>query len=100
MQPSIRFWRTAGIAIGLLVMAGGLWLLFIGGVAPALVFTLEGLVVVIGVVFERATYKAIEPKTPGAGWSRTPERFIDDASGKRVTVYVQTATGERKYVNE
>jgi hypothetical protein len=96
----MRIVRAVGIGIGLLVMAGGLWLLFYGGVAPAIVFTLEGLVLVIGVVFERATYKAIDIKSPGAGWSRTPERFVDDASGKMVTVYVQAATGERKYVNE
>ncbi len=96
----MRVVRTIGIAAGLLVMAGGLWLLLIGGVAPAIVFILEGLLVVIGVVFERATYKAIEAAKPGPGWTRTPERFVDDASGKLVTVYVQPATGERKYVND
>jgi hypothetical protein len=96
----MRIVRTVGIGIGLLVMAGGLWLLFYGGVAPAIVFTVEGLLIVIGVAFERVTYKAIETKRPGAGWTRTPERFIDDATGKPVTVYVQSLTGERKYVSE
>jgi hypothetical protein len=96
----MRLVRMIGIALGLLIMAGGLALLFYGGVAPAIVFTLEGLVVVVGIAFERATYKAIEGAKPGAGWTRTPERFVDDASGRMVTVYVQPATGERKYVNE
>jgi hypothetical protein len=96
----MRIVRTAGIAIGLVMMAGGLYTLFIGAVAPAIVFTFEGAVILIGVAFERATYKAIEAKTPGAGWTRTPERFVDDASGRMVTVYVQAGTGERKYVNE
>ena len=92
--------RAIGMAVGLLIMAGGLWLLFYGGVAPAIVFTVEGLVVVLGVVFERAIYKPLETRPLGAGWTRTPERFIDDATGKPVTVYVQPTTGERKYVNE
>ncbi len=96
----MRIVRAVGIGVGLLMMAGGLAALFYGGAAPALVFAFEGLVIVIGVAFERATYKAIEARPLGAGWTRTPERFVDDASGKMVTVYVQTKTGERKYVNE
>ena len=68
--------------------------------APAVVFTLEGAVLVIGVLFERVTYKAIEPNTPGPAGPAQAERFVDDASGRMVTVYVQSATGERKYVNE
>ena len=96
----MRIVRTVGIGVGLLMMAGGLAALFYVGVAPALVFAFEGLLIVIGVAFERATYKALELKPLGGGWTRTPERFVDDASGKMVTVYVQPATGERKYVDE
>jgi len=96
----MRIMRTVGMLFGLGVMAGGLWLLLTNRLAPAVVFTLEGAVLVIGVVFERVTYKPIEPTTPGPGWARTAERFVDDASGRMVTVYVQAATGERKYVNE
>jgi hypothetical protein len=96
----MRIARVVGVAIGLLMMAGGLAALLWGGVAPALVFIFEGLVIVIGVVFERATYKRLEPRPVGPSWTRTPERFIDDATGKLVTVYVQPSTGERKYVDE
>lgn len=96
----MRIVRTIGMAVGLLIMGAGLWMLFYGGVAPAIVFTLEGLVVVLGVVFERAIYKPLEARPRGAGWTRTPERFIHDATGKPITVYVQAATGERKYVDE
>jgi hypothetical protein len=32
-------------------------------------------------------------------WVETTERFIDDETGEPVTVYVQSATGERKYVS-
>jgi hypothetical protein len=96
----MRIVRTVGIGIGLFMMAGGLWALFYGGMAPAVVFAFEGLIIVIGVAFERVTYKALEPRPLAAGWTRTPERFVDDATGQMVTVYVQPATGERKYVNE
>jgi hypothetical protein len=96
----MRIVRTIGLAVGLAVMAGGLYVLFVGAAAPAVVFTLEGAVIVAGVVFERANYKPLEPRPLGPGWTRTPERFIDDETGKAVTVYVQPATGERKYVKE
>jgi hypothetical protein len=96
----MRMVRAIGMAVGMLIMGGGLWLLFYGGIAPAVVFTVEGLVVVLGVVFERAIYKPLVSRPLGADWTRTPERFVDDATGRMVTVYVQPATGERKYVNE
>jgi hypothetical protein len=92
--------RIVGVSVGLAIMAMGLWALFAGVLPPALVFTLEGAVIIAGVLFERVVYKHVEAARPGAGWTRTAERFIDDATGKPVTVYVQPATGERKYVNE
>ena len=36
----------------------------------------------------------------GTGWVRTTERFVDDKTGKTVTVYVKPLTGERAYVAE
>ncbi len=36
----------------------------------------------------------------GTGWKRTSERFIDDKSGRTITVYVKPFTGERAYVAE
>jgi hypothetical protein len=92
--------RMVGLIVGLTLMIAAALAFLFGGVAPAALFALEGAVILAGVVFERVTYKAIEPSKPGPGWMRTPERFVDDASGKPVTVYVRTATGERKYVNE
>ena len=43
---------------------------------------------------------AHQPTRPGAGWQRTAERFVDDATDKPVTVYIEPATGERSYVQE
>ena len=54
----------------------------------------------IGTIYERYRYKAIEVGKPGSGWVATTERFIDDETGKAVTVYLDPATGERKYVAE
>ena len=63
----MRIVRAIGMAVGLLIMAVGLWLLFYGGVAPAIVFTVEGLVVVLGVVFERAHLQAAGNASPRRG---------------------------------
>ena len=56
--------------------------------------------ILIGTVFDRVIYKKTQALPPGAGWVRTPERFVDDATGKPITVYVQPASGERQYVEE
>jgi hypothetical protein len=42
----------------------------------------------------------IAPGAPGPGWEATGERFIDDETGRAVTVYIERASGERRYVNE
>ena len=90
--------RGAVLAIGVLcLLGGGLSLTFHIG-PPALVFVMWGVVLIGGIVYERYRYKPIEPSPPGSGWVETTERFIDDETGEPVTVYVQSATGERKYV--
>ncbi len=58
----MRIVRRLGIGVGLLLMGAGLYALFHAIAAPAVVFAFEGLVIVLGVVFERATYRALEPK--------------------------------------
>jgi hypothetical protein len=83
----------AVIAIGIVVMATT-------GFPPSMVFLCWGAFLLLGIVFERFRYKPLEAQTPGAGWERTTERFIDDETGKPVTVYIQPQRGERKYVQE
>ena len=53
-----------------------------------------------GIMFERYRYKPLEPGAPGPGWEKTGERFVDDETGKTVTVYTQKETGERQYVRD
>lgn len=54
---------------------------------------------VAGIAFERRRYGALQRRpAAGSGWQETSERFIDDASGKPVSVWFDPATGERRYV--
>jgi len=55
--------------------------------------------VLAGILFERRRYGASQAKPDGIGWRETSERFVDDASGRPVTVWYNDATGERRYVD-
>jgi hypothetical protein len=89
--------RSALLAIGagLLILAA---VLSFRGVfvLPMAIF---GAVLVLGTLFERYVYKANARARPGPGWRETGERFVDPVSGRPVTVYEKTATGERRYVD-
>lgn len=56
-------------------------------------------VVLVGIMLERRRYGASQAKPIGGGWRETSERFVDDASGRPVTVWYNDATGERRYVD-
>ena len=64
---------------------------------PVLVWT--GMVLA-GVLFERARYGAARGAPVGGDWRETPERFIDDASGKVMVVWISPGSGERRYVED
>ena len=78
-----------GGMLGVLAGGPGFWGLLIWGV----IFTL-------GTLYERVRYKQLATAAPGAGWERTNERFVDEETGKMVTVYIEKKTGERQYVTE
>lgn len=83
---------------GALLVTGGVTLLSakFGFAAFCLVW---GAILVFGIIYERYAYKTIVDKVPdGKGWIRTAERFIDDKSGRTITVFVKSLTGERAYV--
>ncbi len=52
-----------------------------------------------GIIFERRRYGASQARPAGSGWRETSERFVDDTSGRPVTVWYNDATGERRYVD-
>jgi uncharacterized membrane protein HdeD (DUF308 family) len=86
------------IAIGVAAFVCGVVTLALTNFPPAFMFLFWGAIIIAGMVFERVRYKALETKTPAGNWQRTSERFIDDATGAPVTVWVDPVTGERKYV--
>ena len=55
----------------------------------------------LGTVYERYHYRGTSrpERTPGR-WQQTSERFRDEESGRLVTVWYNSATGERRYVEE
>jgi uncharacterized membrane protein HdeD (DUF308 family) len=92
--------RKGLITIGALAVIVGVMALVSGIVSTSFVFVSWGCVLIAAIVFERVRYKRLESKSPGPGWERTTERFVDDETGAMVTVYIQPETGERAYVKE
>lgn len=90
--------RNWTINIAALAFLCGIAALF-ARIPPGWVFIFWGAVIVLSIVYERVIYKPIESGAPGPGWTKTDERFIDDATGQPVTVWLQAETGERKYVS-
>lgn len=91
---------VAGIAVG--TWPGGLWATVIGSVAIA------------AAVLERARYRSEaaersagasgpgggEASMPVAPFRPTDELFVDPTTGQRLRVYLNPATGERRYYAE
>ncbi|HEV2561840.1 MAG TPA: hypothetical protein VGT78_06840 [Rhizomicrobium sp.] len=91
--------RNFALALGVICLLGGLWGI-VSGFPPGFMFAFFGALLVAGIIYERVRYKPIEKAKPGPGWEKTAERFVDDATGKPVTVYIRPETGERMYVEE
>jgi hypothetical protein len=72
----------------------------LAGCRPAATIPLAiwGAIFAGGVLIERWRYKRLSEGRPGRGWQATPERFVDPETGRLVTVFLNPATGERRYV--
>ncbi|MDE2113213.1 MAG: hypothetical protein KGJ79_18950 [Alphaproteobacteria bacterium] len=93
--------RNIILVFGGTLVAAGLVALVGGAFAPAIIAMVWGAIIVFGILYERYAYKSIVEKAPtGKYWVRTTERFVDEKSGKTVTVHTNTLTGERAYVAE
>lgn len=64
---------------------------------PMLAFPL---LLLAGIVFERAHYRGNAGTSAPGDWRATEERFLDEASGRPVTVWFNPTTGERRYEEE
>ena len=85
-------------ATGVLFALSFVMLAFAG--PGALGFVIGSGVLLAGTVFERIRYKRLASAPTEARFSPTPERFFDTETGAPVTVWIDPATGERKYVRD
>jgi hypothetical protein len=91
--------RNIVIGIGVVCVLGAIIAAGVGQAAPAFSVGIFGALLLLGTLFERVIYKPFTRRKP-ANAVATAEKFIDERSGKTVTVYVDPATGERTYVEE
>ena len=110
---------TRGIAggIGVAMIISAIALIALGpgtGLFAVLFVLVPGLILVIAVILERIRYRSLaaerdgEPSGPGGGEPRPPdgrfrpseERFVDPTTSVPMRVWVDPATGERRYVAE
>ncbi|MDQ2879150.1 MAG: hypothetical protein M3R41_08765 [Pseudomonadota bacterium] len=84
------------VVVAVLFTAALFWAIVDPGVWP---MALVSGAFLAGIVFERRRYGAAQHRPVGGAWQETAERFIDDASGRPVTVWFNPATGERRYVD-
>ena len=92
--------RSVLVLLSLAALGIGAFCLLVGADPPAYTLLIWGAILLAAIVYERFRYKPLARATPGAGWQRTNERFVDPDSGKTVTVYLQPGSGERQYVEE
>ena len=105
---------TVRVVVGVLaalLMLGGLAGLVAGAWADGLWAAVTGGVVLVAVTLERSRYRSEaaersagpagpgggEPTMPVAPFRPTDELFVDPTSGQRLRVYLDPATGERRY---
>lgn len=103
--------------IGLLLMLGGIGVAAggpAGDLFAALFLFVPGALLVAAALLERLRYRSLAAERsgdghgPGGGESALPEprfrptdeRFVDPTTGVPMRVYVDPATGERRYVAE
>jgi hypothetical protein len=82
------------LGVGILFVAGGLWLWSVGDGAALLIV---GVVALITGLFE-PLYGQTRRVQPGGDWRATDERFVEPDTGELVVVWFNPATGERRYV--
>jgi hypothetical protein len=110
----VTFMRFAVGVLGALMILGGLVAIAIGAWPGGLWTILIGCGAIAAVVLERSRYRSDasersaaqpgpgggEPTMPVAPFRPTGEVFVDPTSGHRLRVYLDPATGERRYFAE
>ncbi len=91
--------RAIVLLLGAALALGGLFTALVGQATGAGIeaMVLGGLLVV-GTLLEKLRYGESSEIPRGPDWSRSDETFVDPASGRRMTVYENGRTGQRRYV--
>jgi len=89
--------RGAIIVGAALLACAGCALILHGIRIPGWQMLAGGLIVIVGVVFERWRYRS-PAERPDSSWQATGERFIDPSTGDAMEVFYDPRTGERRYV--
>jgi len=92
----IAAWRQWALAAGLLIAIGGI-AVFASGGGPVLMIV--GVVVLVTAAIE-PIYGRPGTRPHDGQWRPTDEKFVDPETGKLVTVWFDSASGERRYVAE
>jgi hypothetical protein len=92
--------RSVLLGLGALALLCGLVGIAAGVLSPMLTFGIWGALLLLLILCERVVYKRTLGAKPGPGWQRTTERFVDETTGRTVTVFIDPATGERAYVQD
>ena len=105
-------------AIGVLLLLGGIAVVAVSGpggsLFSALFLFVPGAVAIAAVVLERTRYRSLHAESTGAGhgpgggepappeprFRPTDERFVDPTTDVPMRVWLDPATGERRYVPE
>jgi hypothetical protein len=91
--------RAFVIAAGFLFLAGSGLAFSRGIVAAGIIFGINGIVSIGGIVFERYRYHKLQSLPPtGTDWRRTGEKFLDEDGKTNVEVWFNSTTGARRYV--
>lgn len=108
MLPTVRF---AAAIVAAIIIVGGLVAIGAGEPASGLWAVALGSGGLIALALERTRYRSEaaergpQPPGPGGGelsapgppFRPTEERFVDPTTGRRMRVYVDPASGERRY---
>jgi hypothetical protein len=115
MGGSGQIGRVVAVVVGALMTLSGLAALAQGGpsASTGVWLVLVGVAVIIAAAVERMRYRSESaersrlPDGPGGGepidealesrFQRTGELFVDPTSGRRMRVWLDSATGERRY---
>ena len=103
--------RALILGLGALLILGGFAAIAVGGWVGlwGLWLVVGGLVIVAAILLERRRYRSVaaevgpEPPGPGGGepleprFSPTTERFVDPTTGLTMVVWVDKASGDRRY---